>query len=174
MKKSAFFDYFFSCFFSTAFSVPCLLLFSIIWQKYVLLKIACFLAQKLEKNKKKTSLELKQLVITIHIDSSVSTRNLKCPSLARLGSERSQLGSARAGKFRDHHQKRAPAPIHWSSRCLSQIGILPFLLISIKSFSCSFSKEQLSQVTTMWQDKTMITNRYAMNYVTFLLTCWKC
>ena len=31
--------------------------------------------------------------------SSVSARKLKCPSSARLGSEPSQLGSTRAGKF---------------------------------------------------------------------------
>ena len=44
--------------------------------------------------------------------SSVSARKLKCPSSARLGSEPSQLGSARAGKFqlglitRCHDRKR--------------------------------------------------------------------
>ena len=35
----------------------------------------------------------------VKIVSSVSARKLKCPSSARLGSEPSQLGLARAGKF---------------------------------------------------------------------------
>ena len=39
------------------------------------------------------------LLIDIHKVSSVSARKLKCPSSARLGSELSQLGLARAGKF---------------------------------------------------------------------------
>ena len=35
----------------------------------------------------------------VSIVSSVSARLLKCPSSAQLGSETSQLGLARAGKF---------------------------------------------------------------------------
>ena len=57
-----------------------------------------FLVQKLVEAKKTQKTELKKLYIKKNY-SSVSARKLKCPSSARLGSELSQLGLARAGKF---------------------------------------------------------------------------
>jgi hypothetical protein len=61
----------------------------------------CF-GLEISKTKKKTSLEQKKkLFINIHMDSCVSAQNLKCPSLARLGSARNLFSSARltSGNF---------------------------------------------------------------------------
>ena len=57
------------------------------------------------------------------IVSSVSARKLKCPSSAQLGSEPSQLGLARAGKFQLEpiSSRLVPYLIHDSRNSLWQV-----------------------------------------------------